>query len=121
MNLKQIERDFRVREKTFDIVTNRQCKQRVFDLIGLLAPRFKITEIKIGMGVWVVNGSDFFVKEDKKIRMLPLSGIFDWLTEHRIPLVKGLSKKHVALFLELQDLLDFWMEKTGGEDISTIG
>lgn len=95
-----------------------QVRERLVSLNGVLR-RFKFENLICGMGTWTVNGPNFIADYgDGEEDDLEIECLFEWAYSDKVYDPKDLTKEEEAALKEFCDLCEWWVETTGGDDIS---
>jgi hypothetical protein len=117
MKFKQIENSWDKKQsqlqKEFDLL----CEARFLELNAQLH-NFKITKLIMGMGSWTVEGEKFdIVYDDDSEGQHELQEIFYWLRGNYCWEPKKITNSELKILHEIDDLCEFWVDKTGGKDV----
>lgn len=102
-------------EVSFSQIGRQQSKkfhQRVEEIIKLLRRKYPITDIKMGMGIWSVDGEPFIMRYDDGDEVLQDEAIYEYFSgcgenDNRYIRLKGWTAGDEKLACELNDILNY--------------
>lgn len=101
------------------IEVDQMCIDRVRELVKVLEP-FKIQKVLFGNGAFTIDGPDFAVEyEDESRGYLRIEELI-YYGQYRDFLWTPveISPKRLEALNEFVDLCDWWVDVTGGEDVT---
>mgnify|MGYP001439591503 CR=1 FL=1 len=125
MTFNQIEKQWDENLLALALRADKLCEKRLRELVAKLK-NITIDHITMGMGSWMMSGPDFkSVYDDDSECDMDLQHIIYWLEcvtgvkpGMYVWKPKRLTKSELAVLTELYKLCEWWVDKTGGMDIS---
>lgn len=106
----------------FDVLAHaadRRAEIRARHICCALRPHVVITNIYCGMGTWTLDGDNVPVRyDDDSLGAVRVEDVFDVFDKRRcVAKVENITPEAEALLKELEELLSWWVETTGGNDV----
>lgn len=123
MTFTKIEKEWNMKFLALANEAEKKCRKRLVEIVKKL--RFiTITKIIMGMGSWVIYGSDFkIIYEDGSEGTTDIQEIIYWVegylgyTNGKVWKPKDITKSEIAVVVELSKICEWLVKNTGGCDI----
>ena len=122
MSLTNIQKLWEAEKFKLQCTVDNLCTYRVKQLVAGLK-HFRITKLIFGNGAWLALGDDFPVTyEDESHGKRGIQVLFDWCTNggnfRYLFEPTEITTLEVELVRELAELCDWWVDISGGEDVT---
>lgn len=125
MNFEAIREEWDTKLSAIANSTNDKCCKRLAELVSKLK-NITISRIIMGMGSWVLRGSDFIVIYDDGIEgVVGIQEIVYWLEGHlkyaneKLWRPKHITEPEIETLAELYHICEWLIDKTGGCDVES--